>query len=185
MNQGSQPNQGWAHVVPFLCQSKRSDPFHGLTDMSRNRHDCSSITVQSLEIYKGEGDSYTTKNTSNSGTALRADPSFFVLCSHGNTVRVDCYMTLLLDLPEEILIVAVECVVVPLHPRVYPDTYCLLTFHTLHQIGVPILYRSIHLLSMFQADRVERTIVSKPNVVHRIRHLYASAMTPCFLCCML
>jgi hypothetical protein len=82
----------------------------------------------------------------------------------------------LLDLPEEILFVILESAILPLDPRSsLPEPQSLLTCHTIHRIGLPILYRSILLQSNPQAHRVESTILSRPKLVSHIRHLYSLA----------
>lgn len=84
----------------------------------------------------------------------------------------------LLDLPEEILSVVLESAILPLDPRLsLPEPQPLLTCRAIHRIGLPILYRSILLRSFPQALKVERTILSQPELVCHIRHLYSSALT--------
>ena len=82
---------------------------------------------------------------------------------------------LLLDLPEEILFAILEFAILPLDPRLSsPESQSLLTCRTIHRIGLPILYQSILLRSNPQALKVENTILSQPELVCHIRHLYSS-----------
>ncbi|KAH9050241.1 hypothetical protein EDB84DRAFT_592969 [Lactarius hengduanensis] len=85
---------------------------------------------------------------------------------------------LLLDLPEEILFVVLESVILPSDSRLsLPDPHSLLTCRTIHRIGLPILYQSILLRTISQTRSVERTILRQPKLAYHIRHLYASALT--------
>ena len=85
---------------------------------------------------------------------------------------------LLLVLPEEVLLVVLGSAILPSDPRLsLPEPQSLLTCRTIHRIGLPILYQSILLRSNLQALKVERTILSRPELVHHIRHLYSSAPT--------
>ena len=82
----------------------------------------------------------------------------------------------LLDLPEEILFVVLESAILPSDSRLsLPEPQSLFTCRTIHRIGLPILYQSILLRSTQQALKVENTILSRPELVHHIRHLYSSA----------
>ena len=82
----------------------------------------------------------------------------------------------LLDLPEEILFVVLESAILPSDSRLsLPEPQSLFTCRTIHRIGLPILYQSILLRSTQQALKVESTILSRPELVHHIRHLYSSA----------
>ncbi|KAH9067877.1 hypothetical protein EDB87DRAFT_1827834 [Lactarius vividus] len=84
----------------------------------------------------------------------------------------------LLDLPEEILFVVLESVILPSDSRLsLPDPHSLLTCRTIHRIGLPILYQSILLRTISQTRCVERTILHRPKLAYHIRHLYVSALT--------
>ena len=80
----------------------------------------------------------------------------------------------LLNLPEEILSLILESAILPPEPRIsLPEPQSLLACRTTHRVGLPILYQSILLKSVSQAESVESTILSQPKVVSHIRHLYS------------
>ena len=80
----------------------------------------------------------------------------------------------LLDLPEEILFLILESAILPSEPRLsLPEPQSLLTCRTIHRVGLPVLYQSILLKSVSQAESVESTILSQPKLVRHIRHLYS------------
>ena len=83
----------------------------------------------------------------------------------------------LLNLPEEILSLILESAILPPEPRIsLPEPQSLLACRTIHRVGLPILYQSILLKSVSQAESVESTILSQPKVVSHIRHLYSLAL---------
>lgn len=84
----------------------------------------------------------------------------------------------LLDLPEEILVLILELSIRPVDPRVsLPNAQSLLTCRTFHRIGLPILFRTLLLKSSWNAERVRRSLLERPTLVHHVRHLYSRVTT--------
>jgi hypothetical protein len=87
----------------------------------------------------------------------------------------------LVDLPEEILFVILEYVIVPLHRSFIPRVPPLLTCRTIHRIGLPILYRTLLVPSHRVADLIQRTLLAHPTLVRHVRNVYSTAKTMQFL----
>jgi hypothetical protein len=84
----------------------------------------------------------------------------------------------LLDLPEEILALILEYAILSLDPRSFiPRSPSLLTCHTIHRIGLPILYRTLLLRSSYRADLIQRTLLEQPTLVCHVRNIYSTAKT--------
>jgi hypothetical protein len=77
----------------------------------------------------------------------------------------------LLDLPEEILCIILEYALSPHSPL---RLSALLTCHTLHRIGLPILY---HTLLLLPTDLIRRTLLEHPTFVRHVRNVYSSTKT--------
>jgi len=83
-----------------------------------------------------------------------------------------------LDLPEEILLFILDLAIRPADPReCLPDSTSLLTCHTFHRIGLPILYRTVLLKSASNAKLVCHTLVEQPSLVRHVCHLYSRVST--------
>src|ERR1700680_1614184 len=84
----------------------------------------------------------------------------------------------LLDLAEEILVLILESSIRPTDPRVsLPNAESLLTCRTFHRIGLPILYHTLLLKTAWNAERVQRSLLKRPKLVHHVRHLYSRVTT--------
>ncbi|KAI9451349.1 hypothetical protein F5148DRAFT_1239854 [Russula earlei] len=84
----------------------------------------------------------------------------------------------LLNLPEELLLSILEHAIVPADPRVsLPDSTPLLACRALHRIGLPVLYRTLLLISSSNAELVCHTLLERPSLVRHVCHLYSRVST--------